>query len=130
MGDLLAEARRTLTWDQGSEMACHDQVAEVFVDGVFFAYPARPWERPLNGNTNGLQRQYFPKRTDLRIHSAADLRAVERRLNERPRTVLGWRTPAAPSPPAYARSHLSIATADRIRPRIWPARGRSYFHPR
>ena len=94
MGDLPAEARRTLTWDQGSEMACHDQLAELFVDGVFFAYPGRPWERPLNENTNGLLRQYFPKRTDLSIHTAADLRAVEQRLNERPRKVLGWRTPA------------------------------------
>ena len=94
MCDLPAEARRTLTWDQGSEMACHDQLAELFVDGVFFAYPGRPWERPLNENTNGLLRQYFPKRTDLSVHSAADLRAVERRLNERPRKVLGWRTPA------------------------------------
>jgi IS30 family transposase len=94
MGDLPPEARRTLTWDQGSEMACHDELAELFAEGVFFAYPGRPWERPLNENTNGLLRQYFPKRTDLSIHTAADLRAVERRLNERPRKVLGWRTPA------------------------------------
>ena len=76
--DLPAEARRTLTWDQGSEMACHDQIADLFIDGVFFAYPGRPWERALNENTNGLLRQYFPKRTDLSIHTADDLRAVER----------------------------------------------------
>ena len=94
MGDLPADVRRTLTWDQGSEMACHDQLAELFADGVFFAYPGRPWERALNENTNGLLRQYFPKRTDLSIHTAADLRAVEQRLNGRPRKVLGWRTPA------------------------------------
>ena len=94
MGDLPPEARRTLTWDQGSEMACHDQLAGLFAEGVFFAYPGRPWERPLNENTNGLLRQYFPKRTDLSVHTAADLRVVERRLNERPRKVLGWRTPA------------------------------------
>ena len=94
MGDLPVDVRRTLTWDQGSEMACHDQLAELLPDGVFFAYPGRPWERALNENTNGLLRQYFPKRTDLSTHTAADLRAVEQRLNGRPRKVLGWRTPA------------------------------------
>jgi IS30 family transposase len=92
--DLPPELRRTLTWDQGSEMAHHDRIAPLFSDGVFFAYPGRPWERPSNENTNGLLRQYFPKRTDLSIHSAEDLRAVEERLNNRPRKTLGWRTPA------------------------------------
>jgi transposase, IS30 family len=87
------QARRTLTWDQGSEMACHDQIAHLFSDGVFFAYPGRPWERPSNENTNGLLRQYFPKRTDLSVHGAEDLEAVEQRLNNRPRKTLGWLTP-------------------------------------
>jgi IS30 family transposase len=91
---LPTEARRTLTWDQGSEMACHDQIAHLFSDGVFFAYPGRPWERPSNENTNGLLRQYFPKRTDLSVHRAEDLEAVEQRLNNRPRKTLGWLTPA------------------------------------
>jgi IS30 family transposase len=68
--------------------------AELFSDGVFFPYPGRPWERPLNENTNGLLRQYFPKGTNLSIDSTDDLRAVEQRLNARPRKVLGWRTPA------------------------------------
>jgi IS30 family transposase len=86
--------RRTLTWDQGSEMAHHDEIAHLFSDGVFFAYPGRPWERPSNENTNGLLRQYFPKRTDLSIHTPEALRAVEERLNNRPRKTLGWRTPA------------------------------------
>jgi len=63
MGGRPVEARRTLAWDQGSEMACHDKLAGHFAEGVFFAYPGRPWERPLNENTNGLLRQYFPKRT-------------------------------------------------------------------
>jgi IS30 family transposase len=92
--DLPPELRRTLTWDQGSEMAHHDQIAHLFSDGVYFAYPASPWQRPSNENTNGLLRQYFPKRTDLSLHSAEDLRAVEARLNHRPRKTLAWRTPA------------------------------------
>jgi IS30 family transposase len=92
--DLPAELRCTLTWDQGSEMAHHDQVAHLFSDGIFFAYPGRPWERPSNENTNVLLRQYFPKRTDLSVHTPEDLRAVEERLNNRPRKTLGWRTPA------------------------------------
>jgi IS30 family transposase len=87
-------ARWTLTWDQGSEMAYHDQIAPLLREGVFFAHPASPWQRGTNENTNGLLRQYFPKRTDLSIHTPADLRAVQDRLNNRPRKTLGWRTPA------------------------------------
>jgi len=88
------QARCTLTWDQGSEMARHDEIADLFIDGVFFAYPGRPWERGSNENTNGLLRQYFPKRTDLSCYSVADLKAVEARLNNRPRKTLEWQTPA------------------------------------
>ncbi len=87
-------ARQTLTWDQGSEMACHDQLAEFFADGIFFAHPGSPWLRGTNENTNGLLRQYFPKGSDLRAFSLADLREVEQRLNDRPRRRLGWRSPA------------------------------------
>ena len=87
-------ARQTLTWDQGSEMACHDLLAEFFTDGIFFAHPGSPWLRGTNENTNGLLRQYFPKGGDLRAFSLADLQEVERRLNERPRKRLGWRSPA------------------------------------
>ena len=85
--------RKTLTWDQGSEMVSHDGVADLFSQGIFFAYPGAPWQRPTNENTNRLLRQYFPKRSDLSVHDAAALREVERRLNERPRKTLGWRTP-------------------------------------
>jgi len=87
-------ARQTLTWDQGSEMACHHLLEEYFADGIFFAPPASPWLRGTNENTNGLLRQYFPKGSDLRTYSLADLRAVEQRLNNRPRKRLTWRSPA------------------------------------
>jgi IS30 family transposase len=94
MATVPEQARLTLTWDQGSEMAYHDRVAVHFTQGVYFAHPASPWQRGTNENTNGLLRQYFPKRTDLSIHTLADLLAVEERLNHRPRKVLGWQTPA------------------------------------
>jgi IS30 family transposase len=92
--DLPETVRLSLTWDQGSEMACHDQLAPLLADGVFFAHPASPWQRGTNENTNGLLRQYFRKGSDLSRHTAQDLRAVEHRLNHRPRKTLGWRTPA------------------------------------
>jgi IS30 family transposase len=85
-------ARLTLTWDQGSEMADHDRIAVHFAEGVYFAHPASPWQRGTNENTNGLLRQYFPKRTDLSVHTLADLFAVEERLNHRRRKVLGWQS--------------------------------------
>jgi IS30 family transposase len=91
---LPAAARNTLTWDQGSELAHHEQIGEHLQHGVFFAYPASPWLRGTNENTNGLLRQYFPKGTDLSIHGPEDLRRVQDRLNDRPRKTLDWRTPA------------------------------------
>jgi IS30 family transposase len=94
LGRLPESLRLTLTWDQGSEMACHDQIAPLLQEGVFFAHPGSPWQRGTNENTNGLLRQYFPKRTDLSVHTPADLQAVQDRLNSRPRKTLGWRTPA------------------------------------
>ena len=93
MATLPAQAWLTLTWDQGSEMANHDKIAEGFPDGVYFAHPGSPWQRGSNENMNGLLRQYFPKHTDLSVHTLADLRAVEKRLNDRPRKTLRWRTP-------------------------------------
>lgn len=92
--DLPESVRLTLTWDQGSEMAGHDQVAALFAEGVFFAHAGKPWQRPTNENSNGLLRQYFPKGTDLSRWSAEDLEAVAHALNNRPRKILGWRTPA------------------------------------
>ena len=87
-------ARLTLTWDQGSEMARHDLIAHHFPEGVYFAQPGRPWLRGTNENTNGLLRQYFPKGSDLSVFTPEDLARVQNLLNNRPRQVLRWRTPA------------------------------------
>lgn len=85
---------RTLTWDQGSEMASHARVALLFEQGVFFANPGSPWMRGTNENTNGLVRQYLPKGIDLGRFTAEELKVIEAKLNNRPRKRLGWKTPA------------------------------------
>jgi IS30 family transposase len=94
LAELPIAARHTLTWDQGCELAHHGHIGEHLQQGVFFAYPASPWLRGTNENTNGLLRQYFPKGSDLSVHGAEELRRVQDRLNNRPRKTLGWRTPA------------------------------------
>ena len=94
MTALPATLRRTLTWDQGAEMAAHGDVRKATGLDVFFCEPASPWQRGTNENTNGLLREYFPKATDLSVHTASDLARIAEQLNNRPRKVLGWDTPA------------------------------------
>jgi IS30 family transposase len=92
--ELPEQLRRSLTWDQGKEMASHVRFTNETGVPVYFCDPASPWQRGSNENTNGLLRQYFPKRTEIAHYTQAELDAVAAQLNGRPRQTLGWKTPS------------------------------------
>jgi IS30 family transposase len=94
MSTLPAALRRSLTWDQGKEMAAHAQISVAADLDIYFCDPHSPWQRGSNENTNGLLRQYFPRSTNLTVHGRDELERVAAQLNSRPRKTLGWKTPA------------------------------------
>ena len=109
------ELRRSLTWDQGAEMAQHAALKIDTGIQVYFCDPQSPWQRGTNENTNGLLRQYFPKGTDLSTHSAETIAAVAATLNARPRKTLGWKTSAEALDQCWHRTEYPCCD-DRLNP--------------
>jgi transposase, IS30 family len=104
---------KTLTWDRGREMTDHKTITAAGIQ-VYFADPYAPWQRGTNENTNGLLREYLPKGTDLNAHTAADLQAIQDRLNNRPRKRLGYLTPREAFAKLLAEDTERVATTTRI----------------
>jgi len=102
---LPAALRRSLTWDRGLEMAKHKSFTVATDVKVYFCDPQSPWQRGSNENTNGLLRQYFPKKTDLSDYTQSELDKVALRLNQRPRKTLGFQTPASKLRESVASTH-------------------------
>jgi transposase, IS30 family len=107
LGQIPAALRQSLTYDRGTEMARHKELARALGIGVFFCEPYSPWQRPTNENTNGLVRRYLPKGTDLSALTQADLLRIEQLLNDRPRRVLGYKTPSEVFDQLLARAHVA-----------------------
>ena len=123
MKRLPAVLRRRVTYDRGSEMACHPELARRLKIDIRFCDPHAPWHRGSNENTNGLRRQFFPKGTDQSIISQTGLNDVARLMNRRPRRTLGWKTPeeAMAEERATFRSTVALETRIQALPQILQA---------
>lgn len=108
------QVKHTLTWDQGVEMARHQDLAKTIGLPIYFAERSSPWQRGANENFNRLVRQYFPKGTDLSVHSAAAVKAVQDGLNHRPRKNLGYRTPASVLRAAVRSTSIAVQRASEV----------------